>query len=1105
MIQENEEFEKIQNELKELKQLREELSAKAEEKVKKNNYLKEKTKKVEEQYKKSNKNEVLTNDLNFLLDSLENEILEIEKDIKKTAKEYEESSKRLKVIIDEFNKKIENSKLLSEEDIKVLIEENEKLKLAENEKSEEIKKKLDIEKKIVSQLKAKKTKMKNNIEKANALGLTLDEYQEITSAIMKTTIMNAILDKKGLNEIIAKKASDRTKEEKAILREAKKEILDEISKVKKANKDYSVLDAIGALYSLDVTYQLNKKPRVTTMTKNELIALQNNSLSLSYRIINNATATKTYVPQETPKDMQEVIANENTNKEEINLTPANEKITIFKDNDEYYVRKYTVNRLKLKTADLENEVRINGSVCYKIKEKDIEKIKNNANNSFSPYIVSIKEIDKDNIIRAAMNNIEKQEEVPIESEYTELRPVEEIPEEEIEEYTIVEEEQNDEELEEYITNNEEQNEEEIKEIPSEEIETENENKEEKIELAPEIPAPTDKVENNTVDNVEIKPNTPRIITVEGIINKITTDIKIGAKDGKRYVRSNIKCTQYFKNELSSGNYVYNIVHTVPTIIGLGATLLTKISSNILLGPTGKKRMAEVRKRLDELDDQELDELLNNYIGSYAKQVFAPQINDLIIEKMRVHVLNKVSKINEEIKLNYAQLFSTLEEMDEIEDKYNKRKTSKEMKEAYVQNHDNAMKRAAGYIRNITDKQAEGNRLLSGGLHGFEEDLKAVDTKLIYVGNRWAKEHKFNNKLREKLANVADMLKEGLVENDEEKIVNSFMERERLYYENTKVSHSIFGKRSTGETYYTPYVERLDYRQDPFVRDLITTVAATTAVVSAINTIRIHQMEEQIIQAEQAEANRINAANDALVNNVSTEATRIVGGRQAIQKGLEAQMHQDVLNTSNGLERYALDHLNWTTGTEQYRALDDANHAMYNSFYDTVNSQINYITNSCGAGTMTHAEALQEMSNLAASSQSTFVNVAQTCLNELKVYAPAHSQFDLHGPMEALQYIVDNPNAIIDMNTTAINATNIADGLIGLSPEYVTALSSLPSDWTTTLLNVAGSAALVNNVIRGMSAKEKGNSKAKWKESEDIRKMMDEYIETQKEKDKTKEK
>ena len=424
-----------------------------------------------------------------------------------------------------------------------------------------------------------------------------------------------------------------------------------------------------------------------------------------------------------------------------------------------------------------------------------------------------------------------------------------------------------------------------------------------------------------------------------------------------------------------------------------------------------------------------------------------------------------------------------------------------MKKAYEETHKKAMRKAALFIRNIESKRTEADNLLSGGLHGLEEDYKAVATKLSYVGLRFTKEHDFNNRLQAKLAKADIMLQEGLAEDNEEKIINGYMEKERLYYENTKVSNSIFGKRSTGEKYYTPYAERLDYRPDPFIRDLITTVATTTAVISAVNAIRVHQIEaQQIIAEQQRQANKVNKANEEILDHVGSEASRIVEGRETIKKGLEAQMHQDVLATSNSLERYTLDHLNWTTGTPEYRALDDANHAFYNSFYDNVTLQLNAITDNCRIGAISHAEALQQMEALAQTSQSTLVDVAGLCLNELKVYAPAHSQFDLHGPMEALQYIIDNPNAIIDMNETAINATNIAEGLMGLSPEYATALSVLPSDWLTTMVNVAGSAALVTNVIKGMATKGKGNSKTKWKESEDIRKMMDEFIESQKEKE-----
>ena len=50
----------------------------------------------------------------------------------------------------------------------------------------------------------------------------------------------------------------------------------------------------------------------------------------------------------------------------------------------------------------------------------------------------------------------------------------------------------------------------------------------------------------------------------------------------------------------------------------------------------------------------------------------------------------------------------------------------------------------------------------------------------------------------------------------------FIENELLLSKNTKIQGSLLGRRSTGEKYYSPLVSQLDYRDDPFIRDLFTT-------------------------------------------------------------------------------------------------------------------------------------------------------------------------------------------------------------------------------------------------------------------------------------------
>lgn len=365
-----ENIEDLKQQLESLKALRHELSVKEEKPINTNDNKKEQIK---------------------IIDS---EIKELELDLKKTAKEYEESCKKLKLIIEEYQEKTEATKLLTEEEIKDLRENVEKAKLDENERSIKILRRLNELKKIIRELKTKKTKMENNIRNAEALGLTEEEYNAITYTLNKTTIMNAILNTKGLQEIIDKKASDRTNEEKEALKKAKEEILKEVAETKKENKNSSILEIIEALYSIETKYKKSQEPKITTLKTSELLYIAENSQKLPYRIVNSNDKNKNYKPEATPKDMEGA---DNNNVDINELKPAEERVTVFKDSNtnDYYARKYAVNRFKLKSAILDNEVKINGSVCYQISEKDVAKIKDNANNAFSPYIADIKEITLD--------------------------------------------------------------------------------------------------------------------------------------------------------------------------------------------------------------------------------------------------------------------------------------------------------------------------------------------------------------------------------------------------------------------------------------------------------------------------------------------------------------------------------------------------------------------------------------------------------------------------------------------------------------------------------------------------------------------------------------
>ena len=328
------------------------------------------------------------------LESIDKEIKELEEEIKKAAKEYEDSYKKLQTIVDEYEEKVGDTNLLSEEEIEELRKSTEAYKMTVNEQSVEIKKRLDDQKKMIRDLKSKKTILKKVLANAEGLGLSYDEYKLVTSTIRKSSIMNAILEEQGLGSIIEKPAKDRTPEEKELLKKAKDEILKKISEFKSDPEydDYTILDIIEALFSLDTKYIRVEPPRKTKTPRRNLNFIYESKKMLPFKFQSpNFRTTKTKT-QEAPKDMEDAQQNEKVDLNE--LKPAEEKVTLFKDTDtaDYYVRKYAVDRFKLKSADLGNEVRINGSICYKISEYDVNRIKENANNAFSPYIADVKEI-----------------------------------------------------------------------------------------------------------------------------------------------------------------------------------------------------------------------------------------------------------------------------------------------------------------------------------------------------------------------------------------------------------------------------------------------------------------------------------------------------------------------------------------------------------------------------------------------------------------------------------------------------------------------------------------------------------------------------------------
>ena len=571
-----------------------------------------------------------------------------------------------------------------------------------------------------------------------------------------------------------------------------------------------------------------------------------------------------------------------------------------------------------------------------------------------------------------------------------------------------------------------------------------------------------------------------------IMDEITDGLDLGKKDGKRYRASNIKVAKNFAEELQSGNYLYNIVHLVPAIVKLPINLLRKVSGKIMLGSEAKENIAKLQERINGLNEDDLMTIYEEYRGNRVIQERFPTIlNTLLEDRIQRFALGKVTEINSELELRYQSAFSAIRQLEAIDAQLAnpqldaKTRTSLQSARALV------FDGQANNIAAIRTGYVEANGWLSGGSHGFSEDMKVATTKLSCIGKRFAKDHDLDGDLLHRQAQLEQLEMKALAAGDNETALRAFVESERLLSDNTEINNSLFGKRSTGKKYYSPLVEQLDYRDDPFLRDLFTTIAVTSAAVSA--TRAFQQAQNGGLTPEQAAAIQ---RNEAMMKQVNDYGKQIADSRGTMMEGMKAQNVQDTLTASNEIERATLDSTDWGLGTSAYRAADNAGHTFYNDLYDSTEGAINAITSRYAQGAITQSEAMEMMAELSANTQATLQNVTKECLDILQPYAATHPQFDLTGVESAMQYMVQNPTAIAEMNQAMVDAAAIGDTLSKMQLEHIAALQTMPSNVQSYFLTCASSAALAANVANTAQGARKHNY------GNSVTDMVEEYSETQ---------
>ena len=153
----------------------------------------------------------------------------------------------------------------------------------------------------------------------------------------------------------------------------------------------------------------------------------------------------------------------------------------------------------------------------------------------------------------------------------------------------------------------------------------------------------------------------------------------------------------------------------------------------------KRNIAELKKRLDKLSDEDLMTIYTEYRGNKVLQERFPTIlNTLVEERIQRFALGKVTEINGELEVRYQAAFSAMHQLDAINAELAQEGLSDARRRELQAAKRDVLSGQAENIATIRSRYIEANNWMSGGLHGFSEDMKAAATKLSLVGKRLPK-------------------------------------------------------------------------------------------------------------------------------------------------------------------------------------------------------------------------------------------------------------------------------------------------------------------------------------------------------------------------------
>ncbi len=558
-------------------------------------------------------------------------------------------------------------------------------------------------------------------------------------------------------------------------------------------------------------------------------------------------------------------------------------------------------------------------------------------------------------------------------------------------------------------------------------------------------------------------------TLDGIIHFVCGDKKFNDKQSSKYAASKIKV--FSKPQKNKLGLAYKVVSISETIIGVIPKTAMKLYG-LFISKKTKNIFKEMEARANSLTDTQVEILLREYKGAIAQSKRLPKgFNNAVRPRVNLYISKKVAIINEQIKTNLKKINYCEKVINTLKKKRNEENTP-EMMEKLNEVIDSAYLNANGCIKDLISLQIEGANLQNGnGLHSFEEELKALDTKLNYVGGRFSKAREYDPELWSRISGYSQKIEYSL---DPREVVDSYLAREQIYKEKTKEKRSVLNlgsKVTAGELDYRPFVESLNYANDPFIRKLITSIllvsSATSLITNIANSVKLSAAKEQIGKQQD------------IINDIRANG-------ETIEKGTIYDIKQTEGAIENLGERGINDKYDWHLSGNAYKAEDAAHHLESSNLSIDNAQEIMDLSSKYSSGTITYAEYLKGIQGIKEQTTQVYETYAQDLYSYVESYAQAHPQFDYTAILSSLKHAINNPGDSMDLTSfmtdlyeKSLNVSDISS--LDLIEETLNSSTLIPD-----VLTLAATTAKVSQEYMDSSKEIKPDSKR----AQEIRSMID---------------